>query len=95
MSFKLILPGGIICTFEEFIETCAHSCISLPWNRFIYAEMAFFQRWWKNQNEERRNIVRNLVANGRLEFINGGWCMNDEATTHYVDIIDQMSLGLK
>lgn len=31
---------------------------------------------------------------GRLEFVNGGWCMNDEATTHYSAIIDQMSLGL-
>ena len=36
-----------------------------------------------------------MVNSGRLEFINGGWCMNDEATTHYVDIVDQMSLGLK
>jgi len=63
--------------------------------RFIYAEMAFFQRWWNQQNEEKKSIVRDLVDSGRLEFINGGWCMNDESSTHYVDIIDQMSLGLK
>ncbi|CAF4705994.1 unnamed protein product [Rotaria sp. Silwood1] len=29
----------------------------------------------------------------RLEFISGGWCMNDEASTHYNSIIDQHSLG--
>ena len=28
-----------------------------------------------------------------MEFISGGWCMNDEATTHYNSIIDQHSLG--
>ncbi len=30
---------------------------------------------------------------GRLEFISGGWSMNDEAATHYNSIIDQHSLG--
>ena len=62
--------------------------------RFIYVEMAFFTRWWQEQSETTKSVVRELVNEGRLEFINGGWCMNDEATAHYVDIIDQMSLGL-
>lgn len=57
--------------------------------------MAYFSKWWKEQSVAKRNVVRDLVGSGRLEFINGGWCMNDEATTHYVDIIDQMALGLK
>ena len=30
---------------------------------------------------------------GRLEFISGGWSMNDEGVTHYNSIIDQHSLG--
>lgn len=34
-----------------------------------------------------------MVAKKQLEFVNAGWCMNDEATTHYNAIIDQMTLG--
>jgi len=40
-----------------------------------------------------KQTVRQLVAAGRLEFINGGWCMNDEGATTYEGIIDQMTLG--
>ena len=34
-----------------------------------------------------------VVFSGRLEFISGGWSMNDEGITHYNSIIDQHSLG--
>ena len=37
--------------------------------------------------------VKRLVSRKQLEFVNGGWCMNDEAATHYNAIIDQMTLG--
>ena len=40
--------------------------------------------------------VRKLVTEThQLEFINAGWCMNDEAATDYNAIIDQMSIGLR
>ncbi|XP_065865581.1 probable alpha-mannosidase At5g13980 [Euphorbia lathyris] len=61
--------------------------------KFIYVEQAFFQRWWRNQREAVQNIVKQLVSSGQLEFINGGMCMHDEAVTHYIDMIDQTTLG--
>ena len=42
-----------------------------------------------------RSTVRGLVSEGRLEFIGGGWSMNDEAAAHYNAIIDNMALGLE
>ncbi|XP_064640290.1 lysosomal alpha-mannosidase-like isoform X2 [Lineus longissimus] len=66
-----------------------------PKKRFIYVEMAFFYRWWNQQHDLVRHQVKQLVNEGRLEFILGGWCMNDEAATHYNAIIDQHTLGFK
>lgn len=57
--------------------------------------MAFFTRWWDEQTEERKEQVHELVRNGQLDFMNGGWCMNDEATTYYEDIITNMQKGHK
>jgi alpha-mannosidase len=64
-----------------------------PSRTFTYVEQAFFQRWWRELPAERRDLTRKLVAEGRLEFTNGGWCMHDEAAAHYVDMVDQTSLG--
>ncbi|KAF7465586.1 Hypothetical predicted protein [Marmota monax] len=66
-----------------------------PNRRFIYVEIAFFSRWWHQQTNATQEVVRNLVRQGRLEFVNGGWVMNDEATTYYGAIVDQMTLGLR
>ncbi|GLJ25232.1 hypothetical protein SUGI_0482830 [Cryptomeria japonica] len=64
-----------------------------PNRKFIYVEQAFFQRWWREQTEEKQAQVKKLLDAGQLEFINGGWCMHDEATVHYIDMIDQTTLG--
>ncbi|XP_062197147.1 probable alpha-mannosidase At5g13980 [Phragmites australis] len=61
--------------------------------KFIYVEQAFFQRWWRNQNDMIKDTVKGLISSGRLELINGGMCMHDEAAVHYIDMIDQTTLG--
>ncbi|KAL7231292.1 hypothetical protein ACSBR2_009540 [Camellia fascicularis] len=78
---------------ENVLDSVMVSLLKDPNRKFIFAEMAFFQRWWVGQSVEIQAQVRKLVDAGQFEFINGGWCMHDEATSHYIDMIDQTTLG--
>jgi len=57
--------------------------------------MAFLYRWWNQATDKQKQQMKTLVANGQLEFINGGWCMSDEANMYYEDFIDNMAVGLR
>nr|XP_014342916.1 PREDICTED: lysosomal alpha-mannosidase [Latimeria chalumnae] len=80
---------------QYILDSVVSQLQSDPTKRFIYVEIAFFYRWWRMQTDQIKQTVKQLVNEGRLEFINGGWCMNDEASTHYNSIIDQMTLGFQ
>ncbi|KAG7497375.1 epididymis-specific alpha-mannosidase [Solea senegalensis] len=62
--------------------------------RFISVEQEFFRLWWDTvaTNSHKRQ-VRQLVKEGRLEFIIGGQVMHDEAVTDLEDEILQMTEG--
>ncbi|XP_050374901.1 alpha-mannosidase isoform X1 [Argentina anserina] len=78
---------------ENTLDSVVESLVRDPNRKFVFAEMAFFQRWWLTQNVVVQERVRKIVDVGQLEFVNGGWCMHDEAATHYIDMIDQTTLG--
>ncbi|KAI3960584.1 hypothetical protein MKX01_003758 [Papaver californicum] len=78
---------------ENTLDSVVESLVRNPDRKFIFAEQAFFQRWWMEQSGQTQGVVRKLVDSGQLEFVNGGWCMHDEAATHYIDMIDQTTLG--
>ena len=80
---------------QYILDTVVQELEKDPSKRFVYVEIAFFWRWWNEQNDNIKQLVRTLVNEGRLEFVIAAWCMNDEATTYYQDIIDQQTLGLK
>jgi hypothetical protein len=75
------------------VDTVVDQLIKDPKRHFIYVETGFFARWWDEQNDARRNVTRALVKNGQLEFINGAWCMHDEASPYYVEMVDQTTRG--
>ncbi|XP_010327778.2 lysosomal alpha-mannosidase isoform X5 [Saimiri boliviensis] len=80
---------------QYILDSVISALLEDPTRRFIYVEIAFFSRWWHQQTNATQEVVRDLVRQGRLEFANGGWVMNDEAATHYGAIVDQMTLGLR
>lgn len=80
---------------QYILDSLIPALDSNPSRRFIYVEMAFFKRWWVQQTPAMQAQVQTIVRRGQLEFVNGGWCMNDEGTTHYNAIIDQMTHGLQ
>ena len=75
------------------LTTTIEELLKDPKKKFTYVEMKFFSMWWNEQNEDTKAAVRGLVAEGRLEFVNGGWSMHDEACPHYEDMINNMMLG--
>ena len=75
------------------IESVVRALLEDEHRTFIYCESAFFWRWWSEQTDARKGQVRGLVRDGRLQFVNGGWSMHDEAGAHYVDMIDQTTRG--
>jgi hypothetical protein len=80
---------------RNIINNVVKSLQVSPNRKFTYVESYFFHRWWTEQNEDIKNIVRKFVMSGQLVFTNGGWCVNDEGAAHYQNIIDQMTLGLR
>ena len=83
--------------YEDAVRTIISNVIqSLGENverRFNQVEMYFFHRWWSEQNQSTQAVVKKLVEDGRFNFVNGGWTVNDEGAAHYNNIIDQMTLG--
>lgn len=63
--------------------------------KFSYVEMSFFKKWYDTQTDKIKQTVKDFIKEGRLEIINGGWVMHDEAGTYYKHLIDNMRIGLK
>ena len=78
---------------QYILDSVVHTLQRNVDRKFVYVEQAFFQHWLSVQDDSTLHIIKQLISNGQFEFINGGWCMHDEATTYYLDMIDQTTHG--
>jgi len=77
----------------DILDSVVTSLLENPSRTFTYVEQKFFSMWWNLQSDDVKANVHYLVKNQQLNFVNGGWCMHDEAATHYMGMIDQTTLG--
>ncbi|XP_058526295.1 epididymis-specific alpha-mannosidase [Ochotona princeps] len=93
---------GWVYTVEESMRAYAANVYSTvveeltrgPQRKFIAVEQEFFRLWWDRvASDQQKHQVRQLVQEGRLEFVLGGQVMHDEAVTHLDDQILQLSEG--
>ncbi|KAL6724837.1 hypothetical protein Aduo_019692 [Ancylostoma duodenale] len=86
-----LVPVGVQYIYNTVIDELQKH----PDRRFSFAETGFLWRWYNGHSDFEKHKLQKLVKTGQIEMIGGGWVQNDEAACHYVDIVDQMTLGLK
>uniref|UniRef100_A0AC35TT36 Alpha-mann_mid domain-containing protein n=1 Tax=Rhabditophanes sp. KR3021 TaxID=114890 RepID=A0AC35TT36_9BILA len=86
-----LVPVGVNYIFDSVIDSLHKD----PSRKFSFAETGFLWRWMETHDDKQKQRFTNLLNNGQIEIIGGGFVQNDEASAHYVDIIDQMTLGLR
>lgn len=82
-----------LAAVQYILDTVVQALDANPDRKFVYGEMSFFTRWWREQTDATKDLVRKLVDNGQLDFVNGGYVQHDEAAAHYVAMIDQTTRG--
>ena len=70
MPFNIFLDRNDIqnAGVQYIIDSVIEELLKDPTKRFIYVEIAFFARWWREQNEVTQTTVKTLVNQGRYIY---------------------------
>lgn len=85
--------GSYFSQVRHILTNVMNELSQNPSRRFSWAEISFFSMWWDEQNAETRQLVRSFLADGRFEFVCGGWVQNDEASPSLDEVVRQISDG--
>ena len=92
---------GWIKTFDAYFQTQVKQILSSvieslskdSRRKFIWAEISYFEWWWKEQDLATQQLVKKLLYNKQLEFVTGGWVQPDEANTQLYAMEIQLQEG--
>ena len=92
---------GWIKTFDEYFQSQTRRILDTVFaalktdarRKFIWAEISYFEWWWREKTEDVRRDFRKLLQNGQFEFVTGGWVMPDEANSNLYALNVQLDEG--
>ena len=92
---------GWIKTFDRYFREQTKGILTTVYNalrrdrrrKFIWAEISYFEWWWREQNPHVRKEFRKLLDNKQFEFVTGGWVMPDEANSNIYALETQLDEG--
>lgn len=93
MAFWHVSQGFSHSTLLCLRKAKSHSN-SDPTLRFVWAETIWMQMWWQNQTPDNRAAMKRLVDNKQLEFVGGGWVMNDEVIHSFLFLLLHLKMLL-
>ena len=92
---------GWIKTFDDYFQSQTKGILTNVYEallkddrrRFIWAEISYFEWWWREQTSLVQQDMRKLIKEKRFEFVTGGWVQPDEANTQRYAIEIQLQEG--
>jgi len=85
-EYETAAVNGIISTSVDYLSK-KHKL-----DKFTYSDISFLESWLE-KNQNYLPVVQKLVKEKKLEIINGGVSMHDQATTYYEDILMNYETG--
>ena len=93
--------AGWLRTIEEYFNSDVSAIYTSVFNvlvsdstkTFTHAEIKFFSMWWYQQTDSVKAQFRQLVKEGRWEFVNGGMVASDEACPTFQDWLENIVSG--
>lgn len=61
--------------------------------KFIWAEISYLKLWWDDQSRATQDLFKQLVHDGQIEIVTGGYVMPDEAVSHWEAQLTQLIEG--
>lgn len=92
---------GWLSTFEMYydtqgrriLDTVVDALLADERRKFIWAEVCYLERWWRDATPEKQKALRQVLDKGQLEIVTGGWVQPDEANTELYALEVQMQEG--
>ena len=82
-------------TSSKILDTVLDQLKANPSYTFVWSEVWFIKKWYNNLQNEDQSFFKKLIKEKRFEILTGSMIEVDEATSHYMGILDQLHEGRK